>query len=282
MQAVEKTRIGNVALAYRMRPGSSRAVIFIHGLGDSQSSFSSFFEKDLPDDLTLAALDMPGCGKSDRPTDFSYAMKDQADLVLKWLREFGFEKTILAGHSMGGVIAQYVAESLPPERIEGFVNIEGNLGIEDCFFSGRIASYSESAFEKNGFKSIVRALRAGTASDPSSVMKQYLDNFSKALPRAVYRSSLSLIEESTHGRLKERFSALAFPKGFISGERSLTPSLSDYLERNRILHLTVPASGHFMMLEQPEAFHEIFWRMLERMRGLRIEPSASSGQGIEN
>ncbi|MBN2719702.1 MAG: alpha/beta hydrolase [Proteobacteria bacterium] len=254
-----------IKLAYREKPGSSGDVVLcIHGLGDAGSSFAPLFETGLFSHLTLVALDMPGCGKSARPSDFSYSMEDQAELVCRWIEQSDYEKITLAGHSMGGIIALFAAERLPRERIAAFINIEGNLGPEDCFFSGLIASWAEEDFEKEGFFGILEKLRGGTPHDPKEVMEKYTANFAKALPRAIYRSSVSLMLESTHGNLKERFSALPCPKAFISGERSLTPSLARWLEKNHILHFTVPQSGHFMMIEQQENFYEVFLRILEK------------------
>jgi len=262
--------VEGIRLACREKPGSSGDVIlFIHGLGDAGSSFAPLFETAPLEDLTLAALDMPGCGESGRPPDFSYSMGDQADLVYRWIEQSDYEKILLAGHSMGGIIGLFAAERLPMERIAGFINIEGNLGPEDCFFSGLIASWTEETFEKEGFFSILEKLRGGTPHDPEKVMQKYTANFAKASPRAIFRSSVSLMQESAQGDLKKRFSALPCPKAFISGERSLTPSLAGWLEKNRILHLTVPQSGHFMMIEQPENFCEVFRRILEETGNAR-------------
>jgi pimeloyl-ACP methyl ester carboxylesterase len=252
-------------LACSVRHGSPVVVVFFHGLGDARTSFTPLFGMSPLEDLTLAAVDLPGCGESTKPVDFSYGMGDQASQVLQWLGKLNFEKVILAGHSMGGVVALYAAENLPQERVAGLVNIEGNLGPEDCFYSRNIASYSGDDFEKNGFKAMIRMLRMESSSDPQPVMERYARNFSNALPCALHRSSVSLVEESDHGRLKERFRDLPMAKGYISGERSLVPSTAKYLADNRITYLRVPKSGHFMMVEQPEAFCEVFRRMLEEM-----------------
>lgn len=260
--------IEGIEIISRVRRGLQPAVVCIHGLGDTESSFEPLFKEESLKDLTIATVDMPGCGRSTRPHDFSYSMKDQAELVLHWVRELDSERIILAGHSMGGVIGLYAAESLPPERASGFISVEGNLGPEDCFFSGRIASYSEEEFVDKGFYTVARMLRLGAAGEPQTVMEKYVLNFSRALPLALHRSSVSLVEESRDGRLKERFLDLPMAKGFISGERSLCPSTAEYLAENEILHFKVLDSGHFMMLERPEAFCEAFRQTLEAMEVL--------------
>ena len=276
MDLMDEIEISGIRLAYRMRRGSSAVMILIHGLGDSQRSFAPLFDMKSLEELTLVTLDLPGCGDSARAPDFSYSMEDQAALLLQWLRKLDAGRVVLAGHSMGGVVALYVAEKLSHEEIAGLVNIEGNLGFEDCFFSNRIASYSPDAFEADGFETLVQALVSETASDPEPVMRTYAGNFSRTLPRALYRSSVSLVEESLHGNLKDRFRDLPVIKGYISGERSLIPSTAKYLVENNITHFIVPESGHFMMVHRPDAFCRVLLEMLCEMGIVVRDPNPSS------
>ena len=46
---------------------------------------------------------------------------------------------------MGGLIGIEMSESVP-ERIMSFVNLEGNLTLEDCFFTRKIIEYSYEDF----------------------------------------------------------------------------------------------------------------------------------------
>ena len=81
----------------------------------------------------------------------------------------------------------------------------------------------------------------------------------------MHRSSVSLVEESRDGRLRERFLDLPWPKGYISGQRSLAPGTAAFLSENDIPHLSIADSGHFMMVERPAAFCAVFREMLEEM-----------------
>ena len=136
-------------LAYRLRRDGPEGFIFIHGLGASKNSFDCCFEMAVFGGYTLATLDLPGCGLSSRPDDFSYSMEDQATLVLKWIRGLELARINLIGHSMGGVISLYIAEALCTQ-VKSFFNLEGNLGINDCTFSSKIASCSWGSSNSGG------------------------------------------------------------------------------------------------------------------------------------
>jgi pimeloyl-ACP methyl ester carboxylesterase len=105
---------GETGLACVLRYGGTEYILFIHGLGASKSSFEPCFQLALFNDYTLAAFDLPGFGESQCSDAFSYTMKDQADLVLQWIRQMDLAPFHIVGHSMGGVIGLYLAESLGP------------------------------------------------------------------------------------------------------------------------------------------------------------------------
>ena len=207
---------------------------------------------------TLAAVDLPGCGESSRPEDFSYTMKDQAELVLKWIKELGLTQIILVGHSMGGVICLHLAEALGAE-VKAFFNLEGNLGFEDCTFSRKAASFSQQSFERYGFEGFKNRLKEMVKKDPSPGLGNYYQNILKAYARALFLSSISLVRESCEGELKERFLNLAVKKCYVFGERSTNSASRDFLDEHDIAHFVVPQSGHFMMDDQPDIFYEMLF-----------------------
>ena len=105
---------GETGLASVLRYGGPECILFIHGLGASKGSFEPCFQLTSFHDYTLAALDLPGFGESQCSDAFSYTMKDQADLVLQWISQMDLAPLHIVGHSMGGVIGLYLAESLDP------------------------------------------------------------------------------------------------------------------------------------------------------------------------
>jgi len=262
------TTIDGNRLAYHVKHAGAESFVFVHGLGCSKDSFVRCFEMDAFNGYAVAAIDLPGCGESQGSEDFSYTMKDQADLVLQWISHLNLRKIILVGHSMGGVICQYVAEALGT-KAKAFFNLEGNLGRNDCTFSARVAAHAQEEFEARGFKTFKRELKEAVAQDASLGLNHYYQNVLKTDPRSYYLSSVSLVKESSEGNLKERFAGLPMHKWYVFGERSVDLDTRHFLEAHQIPYFVVPESGHFMMDDQPAVFYTMLFEALRENMGIR-------------
>ncbi len=253
---------GKHRLAYRLKQDGPETFVFIHGLGASKNSFDRCFEMEAFRDYTLAAMDLPGCGENGWLDDFSYTMKDQADLVLEWIRGVGLTRITLVGHSMGGVISLYLAEALGAQ-VKAFFNLEGNLSHEDCIFSGKVASTSWADFERKGFEEFKRTLQESIQETDSPGLKNYYQNILRVHPKALYLSSVSLVKESCQGDLNQRFLSLPVKKWYVFGEKSINQANMRFLEQHSIPYFIVPESGHFMMDDQPSLFYGLLFDFLK-------------------
>jgi len=91
-------------------------VVLVHGLGGRAEDWI-----DLLPHLTRAGFrvympDLLGYGRSARPADFSYSVRDEAAAVVGFMDALGLKQVDLGGWSMGGWIVQLIAAS-HPERI---------------------------------------------------------------------------------------------------------------------------------------------------------------------
>src|SRR5919109_895086 len=88
-------------------------VLFIHGLGSSADRWL-----DIPDALSLyfhtIAIDLPGFGGSDKPSDMDYTIDAFSDIIRQFMDKIRItkedrsdnkaSKVTLVGHSLGGYI----------------------------------------------------------------------------------------------------------------------------------------------------------------------------------
>jgi len=86
-------------------------VILLHGYSDSWHSFEEILPY-LPESIHAFALSQRGHGNSSKP-ESNYHPKDLAADVAAFIKEFGLQKAIIAGHSLGGVVAQQFALDYP-------------------------------------------------------------------------------------------------------------------------------------------------------------------------
>jgi non-heme chloroperoxidase len=97
-------------------------LVFLHGLADSWRSAALLF-RHLADDFEIAALDQRGHGETgDRFS--SYEPGDFAADAAAFLKALGRPPAVLAGHSMGSLVAQDLAADLP-ETVSRLVLIGG-------------------------------------------------------------------------------------------------------------------------------------------------------------
>ena len=86
-------------------------VIFLHGVTDSWHSFESTLPH-LPEHIHAFALSQRGHGDSQRPTD-GYTPTHFAADIAAFIEQKKLNQVVIAGHSMGGIVAQKFALDHP-------------------------------------------------------------------------------------------------------------------------------------------------------------------------
>lgn len=97
-------------------PKNGAAVVLVHGLGGSAEDWRNLAPYLAKAGFRVYIPDLLGYGRSARPTDFSYSVRDEAAVVVSFMDTLGLKKVDLGGWSMGGwIVEQMAAEH--PERI---------------------------------------------------------------------------------------------------------------------------------------------------------------------
>jgi pimeloyl-ACP methyl ester carboxylesterase len=224
--------------------GKSAAIpplLLIHGSGGSRLDWPPGLRELSGSHVT--ALDLPGHGDSSPPARDTVV--DYATAVAGLLGALGIDKTILAGHSLGGAIALQVALSYP-EKVHGLVlvgtgarlrvhpEIMDRILTDPADTAGLIASwaYAEAAPQTVRDATLSQLLRQ----DPSVVWGDY---------RACH-----------HFDVMANLGAISVPSLVIVGRQDrMTPvKYSEYLARNipDAELVVIENAGHMVTLEQPE------------------------------
>lgn len=220
-------------------PGTGAPVLFIHGLGCASSyEYPRVVTDPLFGGRRAILIDLPGCGYSQKPRDYSYSISDQAKVVAELVAHLGIKQCYLYGHSMGGSIS-IEAAGLLEEYLLGLVVSEPNFHPGGGFFSKKICSYSEDEFIECGWQQMV--------AQDSSPWSASLDVDS---PWAVWRGAANLISGNNW---KDLFIQLPIKKQLIFGEYSLPDDDFASLAGSDISTVILPTCGHCMSWENPGA-----------------------------
>lgn len=108
------TTVDNIRIHYLADgPADGPVVVLVHGLGGRAEDWRLLAPYLSKAGFRVYMPDLPGYGRSERPADFSYSVRDQANFVVDFIRTLGLKQVDLGGWSMGGWIVQIVANQHP-------------------------------------------------------------------------------------------------------------------------------------------------------------------------
>jgi pimeloyl-ACP methyl ester carboxylesterase len=184
-----------------VRAGSGPAVVLVHGFGSSVYTW-----KDVVPGLArghdVVALDLPGFGGSDQPSDLSF--EDLPRAVIGLMDSLGIERAALVGNSMGGGTVALVAAS-HPERVTALVLVDAsgfNRTARDRPAMLRFATSSAGSLLAwlPGERLIVRLALRQVFADRSLVTDERVSEYLAAAKRPGTLASIRSLSESFRAR----------------------------------------------------------------------------------
>lgn len=98
---------------YQLGPAGGTPVVLVHGLGARAEDWQNLAPYLAKAGYRVFLPDLPGYGQSEKPTNFSYSVPDEAAVVVHFLDAMGLRQVDMGGWSMGGWIVQLVAARHP-------------------------------------------------------------------------------------------------------------------------------------------------------------------------
>ncbi len=284
-------RFTELGMAVRRRtaePGQNEpakgTLFYIHGLGESGLCFERVICDPRLAAWTHVVPDMIGYGKSAWPEQ-PFSLERHAaglDLLMDRLQ---LDSVTLVGHSMGGVIGLYLADRRRT-RIEGFVNIEGNISPADCTGSGVAADQSLQEWLDGGFQAFLSDLYdPNDPEDPGSERNQVLQAYGASAhmsdPRTFHLNSCDLVRESAEETLAARLAELDLPQIYVYGAPRGTGERSQQLLTDVGIALSpLEPAGHWPYLDQHDAFVDVLVAFLNRQDGAGRQDGPGRQDGL--
>lgn len=244
--------------------GAAGTVLWVHGLGESGLCFEGIAPDPRLSSWHHLVPDLPGYGRSPWQ-DSPIPLAQLAGLLARWFQEREKGPAVLVGHSMGGTLGQLFGESCP-KLLRAFVNVEGNICLDDCTASGRAAAYPLEAFLSVGFGAMQDGLYKLGESD--AAFRGAYASMRLCDPRSFHLHARELVELSRKANLALRMAALPVPKVYVAGSPGGAPAGSlRLLQTAGVALATVEPSGHWPFIDRPAAFAEV---LADFLRGREI------------
>lgn len=252
---------------------SKPVILLIHGLGDEADTWRHVI-KPLANNFHVIAPDLPGFGRSEKPTR-DYTPEFHQSALTGLMDQLDIESAILMGSSLGAILAQSLA--LFDDRIMGLILVGGSLlhekPIKDIglrlmqipllgeWLYTRLRKDPDAAFDslRNMYQDLDSLPEKDRDFLYTRVNKRVWSDGQRRAYFSTLRNLYSWVREKQQG-LKEKLSNFEIPTYVLRGEHdSLYPE-----ENARALIQTQPSAemmnvqgaGHLPHQENPEEFLE--------------------------
>jgi pimeloyl-ACP methyl ester carboxylesterase len=221
-------------------PEGSLALVLLHGAGGTRLNWPPELRRLA--DGTVYTLDLPGHGRSEgRGRD---TIQGYAEVPIAFLDAIDVERAIVAGHSMGGAIAQTLALDYP-DRMAGLVLVAtgARLRVAPAILD-QIHTDFEEAID------VITRLAWSQEADPAMI-KLGRQALAETCPDVLFGDFAAC----DHFDVMERLHDIDIPTLIISGTADLlTPLkyahfLTEHIADARLE--IIEGAGHMVMLERP-------------------------------
>lgn len=255
-----KARSNGIELYYEIH-GSGKQLILIAGLGYSHWQWHKMIPL-LAEHFQVITFDNRGVGQSEKPAG-PYTAQMLAQDTIGLLDELNIEKAVIAGHSMGGFIAQAIALDFP-QRVEKLILCSTNFGGPNHVPVTPEAMKVLTDVSSDPLTRFKNGLAVSTAPGWSEKNSEMIEEWVKwrvanPIEPAPYQAQLAiglgLLPEAA--AFENKLSHINIPTLILFGahDKVVPPANADLLSQ-KIAGSTVlifPDAGHFFPIEIPEA-----------------------------
>lgn len=253
--------------------GKGPVVLFLHGFMGSGQDFDTAIAL-LRDCYTCITLDLPDHGQTQMPCPKAYTMATVASAIVDWLAQMDMPRCGLAGYSMGGRLALYLA-LMAPERFSHLVLESASPGLStaperqarvslDEQRSQQIIHSFEAFLERWYHAPMFRNLTQQPEFE--AILQRRRQNHPNALAR-----SLQSLGTGQQPSLWPRLGELSLPTLLLSGEQDAKFCAISRAMARRIPNVQqriVPHCGHSVHLEAPHDYAEGLKYICTHVNGL--------------
>jgi pimeloyl-ACP methyl ester carboxylesterase len=251
--------VGKYKIAYR-RAGSGVPMLLVHGI----TTYSFIWRNLIPrrkDNFDVIAVDLLGCGESDKPPGVDYSISAQADLLIEFMDSLGIQTFHLVAHDIGGGVAQIISVRAKERVLDlALINsIAYDFWPVQPIISMRIPilrQFAMAALDFGVFKILVKRGVFNKKLVTDELMALYFKPLKNKSGRMGFLQLAKSLDNRHLMSIADDLKKLSIPVLIIRGEEDayLTPEISERLH-NEIPgaeYVKLSEAGHYIMEDKPE------------------------------
>ncbi len=258
------TEIDGFSIAYH-RQGSGTPMILVHGI----TTYSFIWQKMVPGlsrHYDVIAIDLLGCGDSDKPPGTDYSLPAQARIIRKFIDNLALNQVHVICHDVGGGIGQILSVKYP-EVIKDLVLIN-TVGYDywpvQPIITMRIPVIRQLAMAALDFGMLKMLVRRGFH-HKERLTDELMDQFSSPLSNKEGRQAFLQFAKSLNNRnlteIEKSIGKISFPVLIVRGDADpyLSADISERLHREirESQLIRIPTGGHFLQEDEPDMLVEM-------------------------
>jgi len=245
-------------ISYSLYGTGRTTIVFIHGWSCDRSYWKEQVES-FATQFQVVTIDLAGHGESGTGRQV-WTIDSFGEDVAAVIKKLDLKRVILVGHSMGGDVIVSAALQMP-ERVKGLIwvdvykqlrtfrspeQIDTFVSSFEDHFQEKTEAFVRSMFPDNADKALVEQVAKDMSSAPPPI----------AL--AAMKSSISNDRKITVG-----LNTLKLPIVAINPDTPATDMES--MNAAGVDVVLMPDVGHFLMMEKPEEFNALLFKVLEKL-----------------
>ena len=273
---IQFVQVGPHRLAYR-RAGAGEPVLLVHGITTHSFLWEGVLQRlAATGRYDVVAVDLLGCGASDKPLDASYAIKAHAELLGRCCAALGLDRVHLVGHDLGGGVAQIMAVRQP--GLLRSLSLVNPVGYDYWPVQPIIALRTPiirqvllAAIDAGAFSIIVRRGLFHKALVTPAFMADFLSPLKTVEGRKAFVHFARCLDNANLMELAPELKRLAVPTLVAWGMADvyLTSAIGERLTADipgaRLER--IPTAGHFVPLDEPALLAGLLLAHLDAHRG---------------
>lgn len=266
----QKCQVSGIKLNY-FREGQGETVLLVHGITTYSFIWAEIFHL-LKSDFDVIAVDLPGCGDSDKSVEVDYSLKHQAELLKEFIDILEIKKVHFVGHDVGGGIAQIFTVRYPEAIITStFINtVAYDFWPVQPIITMRtpiIRQLAMAILDLGMFKLIVQRGVYHKEKVTSELMNYFFKPMQSKAGRKAFLHFAACLDNKNLIEITGLLKKIETPVLIVRGDADvyLGSNISKKLHSDISISklVIIPDAGHFVQLDEPEKLAQILQQFIK-------------------